>query len=897
MLTDKEVKAEFKKKAQANPDSYYATSLLKSEGFSRKRCAKCNDIFWSIESNTCNKVECTGGFTFIGNSPAKRRLSYVETWKKFAALFKKLGYTPIKRYPVVARWRDDTDFVQASIYDFQPYVVSGEVEPPANPLVVPQFCLRFNDIDNVGITGSHYTGFVMIGQHAFVQQDKWDQNKIFSDIYAWLRKGLGLSAEEITFHEDAWAGGGNFGPCMEFFSRGLELGNQVYMMYENTPAGYKELKIKVCDMGMGHERNAWFSQGTNTSYDAVFPQVMKKLFRSTGLKVDENVAKKFAYFGGLLNIDEVEDIEKTWKQVAKLTDIELSSLKNDIIPLSALYSVAEHSRSLLVAISDGALPSNVGGGYNLRAIFRRAVSFIDKYKWDISLAELSKLHARELKPMFPELSKNIEQVQQILEVESEKYRATKEKSRQIISQIIKTDISDSKLLELYDSHGIVPEMIKLEAEKLGKNVTVPENFYAQVSELHEHVSRPLAKMQLPLENIPETELLYYKNQNLEKFNATVLRIIDNKYVVLDKTIFYPRGGGQEPDHGLMNGCRVYDAEKVDGIVVHAVEGINFKENARVKCEIDCARRTQLTSHHTAVHIVNAASIQILGKHIFQRGAKKDYDKAHLDITHYKLPSDEEVEKIESLANGVVKAAKSVSRNYVPRTEAESEYGFSIYQGGVVPGKLLRIVKINNFDVEACGGTHLDNTEQVEEIIITNVERIQDGVVRIELVAGGAAKRMKGHYKELLDECKKILQTEEPVKATKDIFEKWKKLRKLREEKAGAVVISEVSNLRNKIVKNILVERIVADVEKLKHISKLLSNDHTIIIIFGIMDDKIHVFGSAGERAKINIGSIVADASSQLGGKGGGSKNLGQGIGYKLSLLDTVIAKIKRELGG
>ncbi|MFH1408447.1 MAG: alanine--tRNA ligase-related protein, partial [Nanoarchaeota archaeon] len=204
-MSDKSLKEEFRKKASADPESYYAVSVLKEAGFIRANCPSCKRYYWSTGKKTCGDPACSGGYQFFENPPAKRKLDYIETWKEFAKHFKKLGYTPIDRYPVVARWRDDTDFVQASIYDFQPYVVSGEVEPPANPLVIPQFCLRFNDIDNVGITGAHFTGFVMIGQHAFVPPERYDQAKYFRDIHSWLSKGLGLPNEEITYHEDAWA--------------------------------------------------------------------------------------------------------------------------------------------------------------------------------------------------------------------------------------------------------------------------------------------------------------------------------------------------------------------------------------------------------------------------------------------------------------------------------------------------------------------------------------------------------------------------------------------------------------------------------------------------------------------------------------------------------------------
>lgn len=290
MIPDKEIKRQFKLEASKNPDKYYATEVLKAEGFSRRQCPTCNIFFWSVnpDQKVCGNPECSGGFRFIGKTPATKKLDYTGVWSEFSRLFSKWGYTPIKRYPVVARWRDDTDFVQASIYDFQPYVVSGEVEPPANPLVVPQLCLRFNDIDNIGITGAHYSLFDMIGQHAFLPEAKWSQARFFTDIHNWLKSGLGLRNEEITFHEDAWAGGGNFGPCMEYFSRGLELGNQVYMLFEQTASGNKQLRLKVLDMGMGHERNAWFTQGSPTSYETTFPTVTAKLYDLTGIQPDRS---------------------------------------------------------------------------------------------------------------------------------------------------------------------------------------------------------------------------------------------------------------------------------------------------------------------------------------------------------------------------------------------------------------------------------------------------------------------------------------------------------------------------------------------------------------------------------------------------------------------------------
>ncbi len=780
-MNDKEIKLQFRRKASLDPDKYYATSVLKEEGFSRKNCSNCKRFFWTVtESSVCGDPACSGGFRFVGESPAKEKLNYIEAWKKFALHFKKLGYEPIKRYPVAARWRQDTDFVQASIYDFQPYVVSGEVEPPANPLVVPQFCLRFNDIDNVGITGAHYTGFVMIGQHAFVPKSKWDQQKYFRDIHSWLRKGLGLPNEEITYHEDAWAGGGNLGPCMEYFSRGLELGNQVYMLYELTGNGYKELPLKVLDMGMGQERNAWFTGAAATSYETTFPTVVKKLQETTGIKVDKELLQKFLPYSSYLNVDEVENIDKTWELVGKKIGISSSELKKQILPLAALYSVAEHSRSLLVALSDGVLPSNVGGGYNLRVLLRRALSFIDSYGWKIELPKLAELHAAYLKPQFPELSENLGEVAEVMAAEKRKYAETKNRASAMVSQLLRKEqsISTGKLIELYDSHGISPSQIAEAAAKEGRRIPVPDNFYALVAEKNEKkVQESASKRESKLDfgDAAATEALYYDDYKKVEFEAKIVKIIENS-VVLDKTCFFPTSGGQIHDTGKINGQEVVDVFRQGRHIIHVMkEKPKFREEEKAKGEVDFERRKQLSQHHTVTHIFNQLLRRNLGKHAWQAGTAKFVEKARLDMTHYDSLTQNQLQKIEKEANEIIKKDLKVISRFVPRTEAEQKYSFTIYQGPVVPGKELRIIEIEGFDAEACGGTHVHHTAEIEAVKIIKSSKVQDGVVRIEYAAGNALNKISSGSDTIVDELAAVLNCKPkqvPGRA-EELFEKWK----------------------------------------------------------------------------------------------------------------------------
>ena len=206
----------------------------------------------------------------------------------------------------------------------------------------------------------------------------------------------------------------------------------------------------------------------------------------------------------------------------------------------------------------------------------------------------------------------------------------------------------------------------------------------------------------------------------------------------------------------------------------------FSEGGEVSCEIDIERRFQLAKHHTSTHIVNAAARKILGNHINQAGAKKDLDKATIDITHYQALTDEELKKIEKEANKIVKNSINVGSSFYPRTKAEQEFGMGIYQGGAVPGKQLRIVNIKDIDVEACGGTHLKNTSEAGEIKILKAAKISDGIVRIYFTAGEASQKEKKGESQILEEASKLfgVKTEELPARVNELFEKWKLAKKL-----------------------------------------------------------------------------------------------------------------------
>lgn len=773
-----QLKEQIRDEASDHPERFFPVETIKAEGFQRGTCEHCGTTFWAVDTDrtVCGEPDCGEGYTFIGDSPTDKTFDVVSAWDAWSSFMADRGYEPIDRYPLAARWRDDTDVVRASIYDFQPYVVSGEIEPPANPLVVPQFCFRSNDIDNVGITGRHYTGFIMDGQCAFTAPDAYEQDRYFKDMLDWLihEDGMAIPKDEIILHEDAWGGGGNLGASIEFFVRGLELFNQVYMTYEiddDAEKGYVDLDTKVLDMGMGHERIVWITHGSETSYEANMKQVVEKLYDRTGVEPDRKIWSKFLPYAGHLNLDEVDDIEETWQEIADKIGVDVETLKDEVLPAAALYAIADHTRCLLVALNDGLLPSNKGEQHSLRVMARRCFEFIDRYDWDLDLTEVLEWHADEFGALYPELRDNIDDITEIVRHEKKKYEKMAAEAERIINDL-EDDLSTEQLIELYDSKGITPDML----ERHGVDVDVPQNFYTLVAERHEDddTEQTDETDRVDVQADHRTERLYFEDEYMKTFEAEVVDVVDNS-VALDKTAFYPTSGGQEHDTGTLGGAEIVDVIDQDGVILHQIaDGDDVPEvGDTVEGRIDWNRRTRIRKHHTATHIINGAAREVLGDHIWQDGSHKTEEKARLDVTHYEKLDRETLQEIEDTANDMVSADLPVEKEFLDRTDAEQRYGFRIYQGGAVPGKTIRIVRIGDKDttedVEACGGTHVRTTGEVGTIRVIGSNKVQDGTIRLEYVAGEVAEQHDAMRDTIRDEVSEHIDVDQPLEDIAEIF--------------------------------------------------------------------------------------------------------------------------------
>ena len=890
-------------KFSANPERYYKVALFENEGFVRKSCAKCKRYFWTLDinQNFCPD-DSENNYSFIGNPPTKKRFDYVQAWREVESFFVQNGHKSVSRYPVVCRWRDDLYFTIASIVDFQRVMGSKVVfEFPANPLVVPQTCLRFKDIENVGVTGRHFSSFCMIGQHSIPNSQGYWKDKCVDLDFRLLTERFGIDKKEVVFVEDVWAGGGSFGSSLEYFVRGLELGNAVFTEFQGDLDNYSVLDQKIIDMGAGLERFAWITMGTPTAYDCCFGPITKNLIQKTGIDLDSKIISNY-FISIPKSLGDSNNISIARKIAAKQAGIDETRFNKTIAPLEGIYLIADHLRTLVFAISDGALPSNVGGGYNLRMILRRTIATMDRFGWNFDLKELVDMHIDYLKSTYPELEETRNDVKTIIGIERERYNESKTRMKSIASTLKNQDkkLTIDELIRLYESDGITPDFLK-ETQIITE---IPTTFYERLSDLHQSEKQE-KKEDLDLKGIPDTELLYYQ-QDPEEFEAKVLKVIKNKLVVLNKTSFYPRGGGQEPDHGKIGTFEVIDVNKHGNVVVHELEGGALKEGDVVKCAIDVSRRYGITRNHSSTHVLNASARKTLGSWIWQHSAFKEKDYGRLDITHHSNLTEDDIMKIEDLANFTIRRDVPIMINEFERGLAEQKYGFRIYQGGVVPVKLVRIVNIEGYDVEACGGTHVKKTGEIGLIKITKAERIQDGVVRMEFVSGETAIKYTQNQDRKISQIVKLLGSskekimESMEHAIRDADSSKKKLKQLIKRVSEPAAKNAISQAKN-LGKVKLYSTIEEDMDEELHIAigeQTIKMDPFMIYCALILKNGgIRIVAFSGlEAAKTKkAGDLVRDVSKILGGSGGGNESFGQGGGKDVSKLKDALIVAERSI--
>jgi len=845
----------------------------------------------------------------------------------FLSFFEKHEHTRIKPYPVVARWRDDLYFTNASIIDFQPYVTNGITPPPANPLVISQPCIRFVDVDNVGPTfGRHLTIFEMGGHHAFNYPDKevyWKDQTVRYH-HEFVTKELGVKSEEVIYKEDVWSGGGNAGPDLETIIQGLELATLVFMKFKVVNNEFIELPIRTVDTGYGIERYTWLSQGSLSCFHAVYGPILDEVLKMAGVSnADNKLLARVAEVSGAMILKKIADRSEARKKVAEQVGIGVDELNKALLPVENAFAVVDHTRCLAFMLAEGIVPSNVGEGYLTRLMLRRTYRQLRMLAIEEKLLDIIDMQIASWSQDFPHLKEMRDNILEILSVEQEKFKQTLKRGRLLVKRItqdLKTkelsEIPAKTLIELYDSHGLPPEVVKETAEGEGFRVEVPENFYAEVAERHVQAPPPrqtekIEGLEALVSDLPKTRTLYYEDAYLKEFNAKVLRVLENKYVVLEKTAFYPEGGGQPADHGYLKvdktQSEVMDVQKIGNVIIHVLNGSAPKEGDKVIGVIDWERRNSLMKHHTGTHIIMGAARRVLGEHVWQSGAQKDVERTRLDISHFRRLTLEEIHEIERLANQAIAQNIPVETAWMPREEAEKRYGFRLYQGGVVPGREIRVVKSGDWEVEACGGTHLKNTGEIGFIKIIHTERIQDGVERIIFSAGLPALKAVQENEKSLWKLSELLNApmEKLEKTAERLVKEWKESRRekkrlleeiaKREAARPEAHVEERKTIPINGVKYMAQQLEQVDVDRMiKIASELVRRDPKVVAVFYGVDQKTaRIVVMAGkEVVKLGVDSreIAGEAASVLGGGGSGRPDFAQGGGTLVKKMSDALVK-------
>ncbi len=821
-------------------DAEYDLPFFHREGFHRRACVVCGQAFWTLgDHDRCQEAPCRD-YGFIGHPIFARPYPLAEMREAFLTFFETRGHTRLRRYPTVARWRNDVFFTQASIYDFQPWVTSGATPPPANPLVISQPALRFIDLEEVGRSGRHFTLFEMMAHHAFNRPDHevYFKDRCTEYCHELLTQDLGTDPASITYKEEVWEGGGNLGPSLSVGISGLEVATLVFMEYVRNGDRLTPMPLTVVDTGYGLERFVWASQGTKTAYEAVFA-------------------------------GEYDELRRTF-------------------PARETAILIDHARALNFLLTDGVVPSNSKEGYFARLLLRRAQRILTRVPEAPDLIAILDRSAREIARDFPEIGAHRDDLHEVVRAELEKYSESVGRARQTIRRTEERlrstggRVTEENLLEWYDSLGVPPEVA---VEDLENPPAIPEDFYARIATRHEN-ERPATGYEEKTEGLPEvplgipaTQVLYYLDPYTVAFDAHVV-FAEGRFVALDRTYFYPTGGGQVTDRGHLGDLEVVEVAWRGPHVLHQLERESpFRPGDRVHGRVDPVRRTQLMQHHTATHLMNGALREVLGPHVWQAGAFKSPESARIDITHYRPLTKEELTRIDRRVNRVVREDRPVKSYFESRAEAERRFGFTLYQGGAVPGREIRIVEVEGFDVEACGGTHCTHTSEVGAIEILDVERIQDGVVRLTYASGERALEIREEHEEILREASRRLGV--PVarlpdgidRLLQEIEESRKQSQARRKESLGVIaerLLTDPSTTETVGGTTLIASRQDLDRTELMELSRLLS----------VRPDRVVVLAAEQEgRGTIFVGSTASGVSavdiagvtkSEFGGKGGGS---------------------------
>ncbi len=865
-----------------------------------------------------------------------------ELREKYLSFFESKGHLRLPSFSLIPKDDNSLLLINSGMAPMKKYF-TGEVTPPRKRVTTCQKCIRTPDIERVGITARHGTYFEMLGNFSFGDYFKheatawaWEfctkvlempVDKLWVTIYLdddqafdiWTKE-VGVDPSHIVRlgkEDNFWEhGSGPCGPCSEiYFDRGKQYGcgsptcgvgcdcdryvefwNVVFSQFNSDGKGnYPPMEHPNIDTGMGLERLACIMQGVD-------------------------------------NLFLVDTVQNIMKHVCRIANIKYGdNAKNDI----SLRVITDHIRSTTFMIGDGVMPSNEGRGYVLRRLLRRAARHGRLLGIAHSfLAEVANTVIDENKNAYPELNEKRAMITKLISVEEESFAKTIDQGLQLLNNFLDNAekekqkvFSGKDTFLLNDTYGFPIDLTKEIVAERGMTVD-EEEFKRLMLEQRERAraarknagADAWAGENASLEDVNATEFIGYKELNA---NAKVLAILkdgerveaatagDEVALILNKTGFYAESGGQVGDIGTIESkdamIAVKDTTKTHaGIYLHhaVVNAGQITVGEDVQAQVDVQRRRAIMRNHTSAHLLQAALRKTLGSHVEQAGQLVNESHVRFDFTHFSALTAEELSKVEALVNEVILSANPVESREMPIEEAKKLGAMALF--GEKYGKVVRVVTVDDFSKEFCGGTHIDNTAKIGLFKIVSESSVAAGVRRIEGVTGtGVLSLLNGSLKTIEETAAafKLNNSGELVQKAQQINAELKEKDKTIESLNSKLAEMQINGMFDKAV----------DVNGLSVITARFSNttpdalramcdkvrDHAanmIAVLAGTNNGKANIVAAVGKDAQAkgaHAGNIVRAAAQIAGGNGGGKPDSAMAGAKDLSKLDEALAAVEK----
>ncbi|MBC8632411.1 alanine--tRNA ligase [Paeniclostridium hominis] len=872
-----------------------------------------------------------------------QKMGLNEIRSKFLNFFESKGHLVQPSYSLVPHNDKSLLLINAGMAPLKNYFSGTEI-PPSKRMTTCQKCVRTGDIENVGVTARHATLFEMLGNFSFGDYFKeetlkwgWEfvtehlnipQDKIWVSVYLeddeafeiW-EKEIGIPKERIVRlgkEDNFWEiGTGACGPCSEIhFDRGEEYGcdnpdckpgcdcdrylefwNHVFSQFNKDEDGnYNPLENKNIDTGMGLERIACIMQGVDTIFD-------------------------------------VDTIKHILNAVEKMTN---STYGKEYKVDKSIRIITDHIRSVSFLVADGVLPSNEGRGYVLRRLLRRAarngklLGMKEPFLYKL-VDEVIAVSGEA----YPELVEKADYIKKVIRIEEEKFNETIDKGSEILSSYIEElkaknekTLSGENAFRLYDTYGFPVDLTKeiLEEEHLEID---EEGFQAEMEKQRQTARDARGNMDAEawkedaiakLDKDIVTDFEGYETLSIESTVKGIAKnnelvesacVLDEVVIVLDKTAFYPEGGGQVGDKGLLVNknedvvLEVIDTKKgpnntIKHICVVKSGMINVGDVVYTK--VDKEVRLASARNHSATHILHKVLKEVLGEHVNQAGSLVTPERLRFDVTHFEAISKDELKLIEEKVNDIIFEALDINCENMSMTDASKKGATALF--GEKYGDEVRVVSMGDYSIELCGGTHLTNTSQIGMFKILSEGGVAAGVRRIEAITGKEVYNFLNNKQHLINEvCATIKAKEDNLIAkVAHLLDETKSLTKeLNEVKAKMSLQSADSILDSKVdingVNIVTAKFEDMDMDTLRNTADTLRDKLAsgVVVLANVAGGKINFVATATKdviEKGVHAGNIVREVAQTAGGKGGGRPNMAQAGAPDVTKVDDALNHAK-----